>query len=755
MSNHKALLNPRTGLLLSGARVLVACLAVNALVLHADEKEKDKDKKQESHPAPKPAPAQKPQPAPPPAPKPQPAPPKPQPQAPPPAAPKPQPQAPPPATPKPQVQTPPPMPGPQKPPVAPGQPGAPATPGRPITPGQAPPTPNAHTQQPTPAQPGAPATPGRQITPGQAPPTPNAHTQQPTPAQPGVPATPGRPAPPGQALPAPNAHAQQPTPGQPGVPATPGRPGTPGQVPPAPNAHAQPPAPVQPGHPGQPPVNPGTPSGRPGTPSTLPPTGSVTHAPNQGPGQGRPDQHQGPATRSEPPHPNVVPVRPGEHTQQQPIGGHVPERQVVRTREGGEIHRAPSGAIREVHTPSGAIIHHAPNGVRHVEVVRPGGRIIVANATGRSGYVQRPLVSHGYTYEQRTYMHNGVAHAAIYRPWVHEGREYHVYMSPHYYHPTFYSWVHTPWVRPVTYSWGWHSRPWYGYYGGYFTPYRTYASPSFWLADFIIAASLESAYLAQNASTSAPPVTYNSSTAMSPEVKDAIAQEVKRQMDQAKADQAYAQSSGVKSAPPPIFSESGPKVFLVSSSLTAYAGNQECPLAEGDVLQVVQTPVQDFEWADVKVLASRGSNCPVGSQLSVKTTDLQEMQNTLQASLDQGLAKLQSDQGKEGMPPLPPEAAGIVNAPYTNDIVPDANAQSELTMAANEANKSEQAIINEGAQYPAGQASGATVSLGMTTSQVENALGRPKSTVDLGQKKIYVYNDLKITFLNDRVSDVQ
>jgi hypothetical protein len=43
----------------------------------------------------------------------------------------------------------------------------------------------------------------------------------------------------------------------------------------------------------------------------------------------------------------------------------------------------------------------------------------------------------------------------------------------------------------------------------------------------------------------------------------------------------------------------------------------------------------------------------------------------------------------------------------------------------------------------------------MTLTDVERAMGRPKNTVDLGSKKIYVYKDLKITFLNGRVSDVQ
>lgn len=430
-----------------------------------------------------------------------------------------------------------------------------------------------------------------------------------------------------------------------------------------------------------------------------------------------------------------------------------PERQVVRTQGGGVIHRTPSGVIREVRTPSGAVIRHSPSGARHVEIVRPGGRVIVANATGRAGYVQRPLVSHGHAYVQRTYIFNGRPHAALYRPWSHGGREYQVYMPHHYYHPSFYTWAYNPWSRPVRYGWGWHSRPWYGYYGGYFTPYPVYAGPAFWLTDFLIAATLESAFLAQNASVSAPPVTYNSSTALSPEAKEAIAEEVRRQMDQAKAEQAY-QNSGQPPAPPAIFSRNGPKVFLVSSSLLAYAGNQECPLVEGDVLQLVETPAMGAEWAELKVLSSRGSSCQKGSFISVRTTDLQEMQNQLQASMENGMAKLQADQGRDGLPSLPPQAMGTVKASYTDDIQADPSAQSELAQAVKEANSSEQAIIEDRRPEPAGTDAG-TISLGMTIPEVERVLGRPKNIVDLGTKQIYVYKDLKITFLRGRVSDVQ
>jgi hypothetical protein len=49
----------------------------------------------------------------------------------------------------------------------------------------------------------------------------------------------------------------------------------------------------------------------------------------------------------------------------------------------------------------------------------------------------------------------------------------------------------------------------------------------------------------------------------------------------------------------------------------------------------------------------------------------------------------------------------------------------------------------------------ATIQLGQTIDQVKAALGQPEKIVDLGKKQIYVYKDLKITFIDGKVSDVQ
>lgn len=63
-----------------------------------------------------------------------------------------------------------------------------------------------------------------------------------------------------------------------------------------------------------------------------------------------------------------------------------------------------------------------------------------------------------------------------------------------------------------------------------------------------------------------------------------------------------------------------------------------------------------------------------------------------------------------------------------------------------------------GGQDQGGQQQGGepqTIQMGMTLDQVQASLGQPQKIVNLGPKQIYVYKDLKVTFLNGKVVDVQ
>jgi hypothetical protein len=53
------------------------------------------------------------------------------------------------------------------------------------------------------------------------------------------------------------------------------------------------------------------------------------------------------------------------------------------------------------------------------------------------------------------------------------------------------------------------------------------------------------------------------------------------------------------------------------------------------------------------------------------------------------------------------------------------------------------------------QAEPQSIEKGMTPDQVEAAMGKPEKKVTLGSKQIYYYKDMKVIFLNGKVSDVQ
>ena len=300
--------------------------------------------------------------------------------------------------------------------------------------------------------------------------------------------------------------------------------------------------------------------------------------------QGSPQQAQ-PANPS--PHLQANPQRPAPG----PYAGHPPKVTpppvtITHTPGGGEIHRGPGGVVREVRTPTGAVIHYAPDGVRRVEVARPDGRVLVASPGGRVGYVQRPLNVQGQAFVQRTYVSRGVTVARVYRPWPYHGVTYQVYQPSRFYRPGYYAWSCQPWRQPVHYGWGWGGDPWFFYCRGYWHPYPYHVSPVFWLADFCLSVTFQEAY--ENRQDCAAPPPPPPPGEMSPAAQQAIADEVRRQIQDEQAQQQGA-SQGYLPAPtgaPPLFSDNVSRVFMVYAGVPAYLNGLEYYLTEGDVLQL-------------------------------------------------------------------------------------------------------------------------------------------------------------------------
>ena len=411
--------------------------------------------------------------------------------------------------------------------------------------------------------------------------------------------------------------------------------------------------------------------------------------------------------------------RGGSNGMAKPMNRPAPGRQ-VSLKGGGTANIRPNGQIRSINR-NGMQINHGLNGSRRIESTHNGARIVT---TGKnSGYVQRAYVSRGgRTYVSRTVVVNHVATTTVYRSYSYGGYCcYYGYHPAYYYGPAYYGWAYNPWPAPVYYGWGWGGAPWYGYYGGYFAPYPTYPSAAFWLTDYVIAANLQAAYQAQaNANAAAANNAAaganngpaegqgdtgggggeNNSNAvtLTPEVKAAIAEEVKAQLaaEQASAGKPAAsggaQPTAASSEEVPPALDPAHRTFVVASDLAVTADGEECQLTAGDVLtRLADTPDEDRK-VNVSVSASKKSDCAPGKQVAVAVDDLQEMHNHFQEQLDSGMKDLAGKQGKDGLPKAPDTNTTASDVPPPP---PDKNAEKALQDQQAAADQTEAQVVKE------------------------------------------------------------
>ena len=353
-----------------------------------------------------------------------------------------------------------------------------------------------------------------------------------------------------------------------------------------------------------------------------------------------------------------------------------------------------------------------------------------------------------------------------------------MYAPGFFFAPAFYGWAYNPWAVPVVYAgWGWGGSPWYGYYGGWFAPYPTVCGTVL-LADGLpgvpdpdggVPGSSRPAAQRQAAAYSAP--------LHARRRRDMIAAEVQRQLALENSEAA----AGAQCHPDPgssgiarMMSDGQQHIFVVSAGLdvTSNAGG-ECFVTEGDVLQL-RGAVPPGQPASLTVLASKGQDCPRGSMVQVQVADLQDMQNHMRETLDQGLGDLQKKQGQGGIPAAPAAAAAPPQQTGFAAIAPppDPNVQTELKQQTQEADQAEKEVLQEASGAPAratpalaaSDAAGASpaaaaptrkITMGMSVDEVVAAWGQPKDIVDLGNKKIYVYDGMKFTFTNGKLTSAQ
>jgi hypothetical protein len=434
----------------------------------------------------------------------------------------------------------------------------------------------------------------------------------------------------------------------------------------------------------------------------------------------------------------------------------------------GSVTRRPDGHVAGFHdNRRGMDVHHGLNGSRHVMVERGDHSRVYVGRGGR-GYVQRPYMYHGHEYARRSYYHDGHYYHAYYGRYSYHGVWMNPYYPSYYYRPAFYGWVYNPWVTPISFGWGWAGNPWYGYYGGFFTPYPVYANASLWLTDYLIANSLQAAYQAR---ADAQAAALANPAPLTPDVKQLIADEVRQQValenSEAGAAAPNAEPNNASSSIQRMLTDGRPHVFVAGTDLDVTdAGGNECALSEGDALQLRGSVAPDAQAANLVILASKGGNeCAKGNTVSVALQDLQDMQNHMRETIDAGMQDLQKKQGQGGLPAAPAAAkAAPVESPMAAIAPPpppESEVAAEINQQSQEADKAEkEASADGGASGPgpnatAPSAEPVSVDVGQTIDQVTAALGNPLKIVNLGAKKIYVYKDMKVTFNDGKVTDVQ
>ena len=398
----------------------------------------------------------------------------------------------------------------------------------------------------------------------------------------------------------------------------------------------------------------------------------------------------------------------------------------------------PNGQIRSINR-NGMSINNGVHGGRTVVSVHNNVRIVNTGFHG-GGYVQRAYVTRGgVSFYSRTYVSHGFVHVGVYRGYSWGGHAYYGWHPGFFFHPGFYAWGWHPWGAPLYWGvglWGWGGSPWWGFYGGWWNPYPYYAAPAYWLTDYLIAQSLQSAYAARadaNADAMAadaeasggggggdsgggdagPGPAASNGVMLTPEVKEAIAQEVKAQLQaqQAEAQQptgasnsggpapaAPAPSDASAQAPPPAL-DPAQRTFVVDSNITVVANGQECGLTAGDVItRLTDTPDADQN-VNASVSATKKGDCPSGQTVAVKVDDLQEMYNHFAENVQNGMSELAKKQGTNGMPAAPDTGTAPSDVPAPQ---PDPTAAKALQDQDQQANQTEAQVKQEAASSNGG-----------------------------------------------------
>jgi hypothetical protein len=356
-----------------------------------------------------------------------------------------------------------------------------------------------------------------------------------------------------------------------------------------------------------------------------------------------------------------------------------------------------SGKVSSIHTAN-MDIHNGAHGQRTIVSRRTDGTKVVS--TGRhSGYVERNVVMNNRSYVQRTTVLNNRVYTRTFVATSFGGV---AFVPPVFFAPRFYGWAYYPWAAPISFTWGWFGAPWYVGPNPYFVASPVYPSAAFWLTDYSIGETLAAAYHLRHdaemademiddesaeadsagANTSADgdaeassdpnsdqqdTLHADSATPITPEVKAAIAEEVKQELASDNAHSANPSQASFDVLPSVLRQPN--HVFIVSSDLDVTTTDQQlCALQAGDTLQLMSPAAADSGLVELRVASSKRRDCPAGVRVSVSLTDLQEMQNSFLTHTEEGLRKLHDNQGRAGLPSAPPDVVAAPPRPVVTGL---------------------------------------------------------------------------------------
>jgi hypothetical protein len=208
--------------------------------------------------------------------------------------------------------------------------------------------------------------------------------------------------------------------------------------------------------------------------------------------------------------------------------------------------------------------------------------------------------------------------------------------------------------------------------------------------------------------------------ALTPEVKQAIADEVRSQLEAEKAAAAAPQAAGGGNAgasagnqsasaggnstqdeQTPAALDPNHRTFIVATVLTETAPDgSDCSLSPGDVVTRIDDTPDDNKNVKVLVSSSQKGDCNSGSQVAMAVDDLQEMHNHFREQLDQGLKTLAEKQGKDGIPKSP-APGGRANP--DGQVQPDLDVEAQLNDQQKDADAAEAEVQQSTASSQGGK----------------------------------------------------